>query len=149
MSNPDEPKKKAPPPTIQWDPNQGPPSTDPEPPAEESEKAGPQPTIQWDPAQGPSQPTPEPHPTPQPTPTSPPPAPTAFDEDEDPLVGTLLRDLKLPSEVRIGSINRDGKVTIARADDTITLGDRVIDKITLDPNGRFPDSNTLDNIWKR
>jgi serine/threonine protein kinase len=100
VSNPDEPKKKAPPPTIQWDPNQGPLSTDPEPPAEESEKAGPQPTIQWDPAQGPSQPTPAPQPTPlptplptsQPTPSSPPPAPTAFDEDEDPLVGTLLRD---------------------------------------------------------
>jgi len=31
----------------------------------------------------------------------------------------------------------------------VTLGDRVIDKITLDPDGRFPDSNTLDNIWKR
>jgi len=40
-------------------------------------------------------------------------------------VGTLLRDLKLPSEVRIGSINRGGRVTIARADDTVSLGDRI------------------------
>lgn len=51
MSNPDEPKKKAPQPTIQWDPNQGSPG--------------------------------------QPPPPSPAPA---EDPDEDPLVGTLLRD---------------------------------------------------------
>lgn len=83
MSNPDDPKKKAPPPTMQWDPNQGPPSAEPEPPAEEPKKTGPQPTIRWDPAQGPPQPTP---------PTPPAAAPPDEDDDEDPLVGTLLRD---------------------------------------------------------
>lgn len=83
MSNPDEPKKKAPPPTMQWDPNQGPPSAEPEPPAEEPKKTGPQPTIRWDPAQGPPQPTP---------PTPPAAAPPDEEDDEDPLVGTLLRD---------------------------------------------------------
>ncbi len=40
-------------------------------------------------------------------------------------VGVPLKDLKLPPEVRIGSINRDGKLSIAGANDTVAVGDRV------------------------
>lgn len=36
-----------------------------------------------------------------------------------------LADLKLPSEIRIGSINRDGEVRIATAQDKIQVGDRI------------------------
>ncbi len=39
--------------------------------------------------------------------------------------GVPLRQLKLPGTVRIGSINRDGKISIATADDTINPGDRI------------------------
>jgi len=38
---------------------------------------------------------------------------------------TKLRDLGLPKAVRIGSISRDGKTRIARAEDSINVGDRV------------------------
>ena len=40
-------------------------------------------------------------------------------------VGVLLKSLKLPSGVRIGSIHRDGKMWIAGADDVIRVGDRI------------------------
>ncbi|OHB82382.1 MAG: Trk system potassium transport protein TrkA [Planctomycetes bacterium RBG_16_64_12] len=40
-------------------------------------------------------------------------------------VGVALKDLHFPKGVRIGSIDRGGKLTIARADDQITLGDRI------------------------
>lgn len=39
--------------------------------------------------------------------------------------GVLLKDLKLPPEVRIGSINRSGQVKIATANDKIEVGDRI------------------------
>lgn len=39
--------------------------------------------------------------------------------------GKPLSELKLPSEVRVGAINRDGVVTIATAADKIEVGDRV------------------------
>ncbi len=39
--------------------------------------------------------------------------------------GIPLMELKIPSEVRIGSINRDGKVSIATAGDQIEVGDRI------------------------
>jgi hypothetical protein len=32
---------------------------------------------------------------------------------------------------------------------TLNFGARTIEKITLDPRGRFPDSDTTDNIWSR
>jgi len=88
VSNPDEPKKKTPPPTMQWDPAEGPPSAGEEPTAEPTvgppKPTGSQPTLQWDPAQGPPEPTP--------VPQQPQSAPPADDDEEDPLVGTLLRD---------------------------------------------------------
>ncbi len=34
-------------------------------------------------------------------------------------------------------------------DAELTFGDRKIVSITLDPNGRFPDGNTADNVWTR
>ena len=39
--------------------------------------------------------------------------------------GVPLAELKLPPEVRIGSIHRDNAITIAAADDEIRVGDRV------------------------
>jgi trk system potassium uptake protein TrkA len=36
-----------------------------------------------------------------------------------------LKELRLPSSVRIGSIQRDGRMWIAGADDTVELGDRI------------------------
>ena len=39
--------------------------------------------------------------------------------------GVPLKELKLPNEVRIGSINRDGKISVATADAVILPGDRV------------------------
>ena len=39
--------------------------------------------------------------------------------------GVPLMELSIPSEVRIGSINRDGKVSIATATDQIEVGDRI------------------------
>ncbi|MDR1958937.1 MAG: Trk system potassium transporter TrkA [Planctomycetaceae bacterium] len=39
--------------------------------------------------------------------------------------GKKLADLKFPSEVRIGSINRDGNTRIATANDQIEVGDRI------------------------
>jgi len=39
--------------------------------------------------------------------------------------GKKLMDLKLPSEVRIGSINRNGNISIATAQDQIEVGDRI------------------------
>ncbi len=44
---------------------------------------------------------------------------------ETPATGVILRDLKLPPEVRIGSIWRAGRVTIAGAADTVNVGDRI------------------------
>ena len=38
--------------------------------------------------------------------------------------------------------NRDVQVKL-------TFGDRPIRKITLDPDGRFPDANKSDNVWPR
>ncbi|MBX2895477.1 MAG: M1 family metallopeptidase [Cyclobacteriaceae bacterium] len=40
----------------------------------------------------------------------------------------------------------DGKRTF---DATLTFGDRKIKKITLDPNGRFPDNEVKDNVWPK
>ncbi len=40
-------------------------------------------------------------------------------------IGVALKDLKLPASVRIGSICREGKMTIAGADDRVTPGDRI------------------------
>jgi len=40
-------------------------------------------------------------------------------------VGVALRDLELPAGVRIGSIFRNGKMTIAQAADSAALGDRI------------------------
>ena len=40
-------------------------------------------------------------------------------------VGIPLRELKLPTGVRIGSIHRDGRMAIAGADDAMAVGDRV------------------------
>lgn len=39
--------------------------------------------------------------------------------------GVPLRELKMPPEVRIGTINRDGKIAMATADDIIEVGNRV------------------------
>lgn len=39
--------------------------------------------------------------------------------------GVPLSELRLPAEVRIGSINREGKIAIASASDSILVGDRV------------------------
>ena len=39
--------------------------------------------------------------------------------------GKKLYELQLPSEVRIGSISRNGKITIPAASDTIEVGDRI------------------------
>lgn len=41
------------------------------------------------------------------------------------VVGTRLREVGLPSSVRIGSINRDGKTRIAGADDIFQTDDRI------------------------
>lgn len=40
-------------------------------------------------------------------------------------VGVPLKDLKLPKGVRIGSINRRGKISIAGAEDKVAVGDRI------------------------
>ncbi len=40
-------------------------------------------------------------------------------------VGVALRDLKLPSDVRIGSISRDGRIRIAGAADQVAANDRI------------------------
>jgi len=40
-------------------------------------------------------------------------------------VGKLLKDLRLPAEVRMGSITRDGKTWIAGAEDKIEISDRL------------------------
>ncbi len=40
-------------------------------------------------------------------------------------VGKQLKDLELPSSVRVGSINRDGRTRIAGAGDKIEIGDRL------------------------
>ena len=40
-------------------------------------------------------------------------------------VGVPLKKLKLPSGVRIGSIDREGKMSIAGADDVLAVGDRI------------------------
>jgi len=40
-------------------------------------------------------------------------------------VGVPLKDLQLPKGVRIGSINRNGKMSIAGAEDEIVVGDRI------------------------
>ena len=40
-------------------------------------------------------------------------------------VGVPLKDLQLPRVVRIGSILRDGRLSIAEANDVVTVGDRV------------------------
>lgn len=40
-------------------------------------------------------------------------------------VGVPLKDIELPSGVRIGSIFRDGKMSIAVADDRVAVGDRI------------------------
>lgn len=45
--------------------------------------------------------------------------------DRAPVVGSRLKDLALPSAVRVGSISRDGRMWIAGADDTIMAGDRI------------------------
>ncbi|MBN2474676.1 MAG: Trk system potassium transporter TrkA [Pirellulales bacterium] len=39
--------------------------------------------------------------------------------------GVALKDLKLPSNVRVGSIARDGKTSIALAEDHLATGDRI------------------------
>ena len=39
--------------------------------------------------------------------------------------GVPLKDVEFPKGVRIGSISRQGKLSIARAEDEITLGDRI------------------------
>ncbi len=44
---------------------------------------------------------------------------------ESSLIDRPLSELKLPRDVRVGAITRDGKSHIATADDRITLGDRV------------------------
>jgi K+ transport systems, NAD-binding component len=54
--------------------------------------------------------------------------------------GKKLSELRLPSEIRIGSISRDGKVVIPTASDTIEVGDR----ITL-----LGDQNKLEDVKKR
>lgn len=53
--------------------------------------------------------------------------------------GKKLSDLRLPSEIRIGTISRDGKVMIPTASDTIEVGDR----ITL-----LGDQNKLEDVKK-
>jgi trk system potassium uptake protein TrkA len=40
-------------------------------------------------------------------------------------IGIPLKDLKLPPDVRIGSISRDGKMKIAGAEDCVAVGDRI------------------------
>jgi trk system potassium uptake protein TrkA len=40
-------------------------------------------------------------------------------------IGVPLQELSFPKGVRIGSINRDGKLSIARAEDEIAVGDRI------------------------
>lgn len=44
---------------------------------------------------------------------------------ETPAIGVPLKELDFPKGARIGSISREGKLSIARADDEITLGDRI------------------------
>ena len=44
---------------------------------------------------------------------------------ETSVVGVPLKDLEFPGGVRIGSIDRNGKLSIARAEDKIAVGDRV------------------------
>ncbi len=45
--------------------------------------------------------------------------------EETSAVGVALKDLKLPAGVRIGSIARNGKMTIAQAEDRLASGDRI------------------------
>ena len=45
--------------------------------------------------------------------------------ERSPVVRKALKEIKLPSRVRVGSILRDGKMWIAGADDTVQAGDRV------------------------
>lgn len=81
---------------MQWDPNEGPPASEEEespsspPPVEEPKRPASQPTMQWDPNQ--EAPVSEPQESATPPAPPPPPSPGEEDPDEDPLVGTLLRD---------------------------------------------------------
>lgn len=99
MSNPDDPKKPTPPPTIHWDPAQEAPET------EEEKTLGPEKppdsaaTMQWDPTQVPGPGDPEGPASPQlgsedaaPSEPPQPPSPPEEDPQDDPLVGQLLRD---------------------------------------------------------
>ncbi|NLE40127.1 MAG: Trk system potassium transporter TrkA, partial [Pirellulaceae bacterium] len=45
--------------------------------------------------------------------------------EETAAVGVPLKELKLPSGVRIGSIRRDGRLTLAGAEDRIAVGDQI------------------------
>ncbi len=45
--------------------------------------------------------------------------------EKSPAIGIALRDLKLPSDVRIGSIYREGRMRIAGAADCTAAGDRI------------------------
>jgi len=42
-----------------------------------------------------------------------------------PAIGVPLKELALPAGVRVGSISRNGKMSIARADDHVALNDRI------------------------
>jgi trk system potassium uptake protein TrkA len=46
--------------------------------------------------------------------------------ETSPLVGTPLKEIKLPSGILIGAILRDGEVIIPRGDSVIAAHDRVV-----------------------
>jgi trk system potassium uptake protein TrkA len=44
---------------------------------------------------------------------------------ETPAIGVPLKELDFPNGARIGSVSREGKLSIARAEDKVSLGDRI------------------------
>lgn len=71
-------------------------------------------------------------------------------EEEGPLIPSMPNAMMISENSAIVSwpvdIWFDGSREIELA---LSFGDRVVTKITLDPDGRFPDSNPDDNVWEK
>ncbi len=71
-------------------------------------------------------------------------------EEEGPLIPSMPNAMMISENSAIVSwpvdVWFDGSREIELA---LSFGDRVVSKITLDPDGRFPDSNPDDNVWEK
>ncbi len=71
-------------------------------------------------------------------------------EEEGPLIPSMPNAMMISENSAIVSwpvdVWFDGSREIELA---LSFGDRVVTKITLDPDGRFPDSNPDDNVWEK